>query len=44
VRPSDRKGFGSKLIEEAFASQVGGKANVRYDADGLVCVLESPHV
>jgi len=44
VQPADRKGFGSKLIEEAFTAQVGGKAALEYDANGLTCVLECPHL
>jgi two-component sensor histidine kinase len=42
--PPERKGFGSLLIEEAFASQVGGKSELRYTAEGLVCTLECPRL
>ena len=44
VLPADRKGFGSKLIEEAFAAQVGGSGILEYNAEGIVCVLECPHL
>jgi two-component sensor histidine kinase len=44
VQPTERKGFGSKLIEEAFSAQVGGSAVLKYDPNGLVCVLECWHL
>ena len=40
VRPAERKGFGTMLIEEAFASQVGGSASLEYSPEGIVCTLE----
>jgi two-component sensor histidine kinase len=40
VRPAERKGFGSKLIEDAFASQIGGSATLSFEPSGLVCTLE----
>jgi two-component sensor histidine kinase len=43
-QPAERKGFGTMLIEEAFASQVGGKATLEYSAEGLVCTLECQHL
>jgi two-component sensor histidine kinase len=42
VKPPDRKGFGSRLIEQSFAAQLGGSATLAFDATGLVCTLESP--
>ncbi len=44
AQPGERKGFGSLLIEEAFASQVGGSASLEYRPEGVVCVLECPHL
>lgn len=44
VQPPDRKGFGSKLIEEAFAAQVSGSAVLEYNMEGLVCILECAHL
>jgi two-component sensor histidine kinase len=41
VRPPDRKGFGSRLIEQSLAG-VGGSARVEYGPAGLVCTLECP--
>ncbi len=43
-QPAERKGFGTLLIEEAFVSQIGGKAALEYTADGLVCTLECQHL
>jgi len=43
-QPPERRGFGTLLIEEAFASQIGGKATLEYSADGLVCTLECQHL
>lgn len=44
TQPGERKGFGSLLIEQAFAAQVGGKATLEYRPEGVVCVLECPHL
>jgi two-component sensor histidine kinase len=44
ARPGDRKGFGTLLIEEAFASQVGGNASLKYSPEGVVCLLECEHL
>ena len=43
-QPAERKGFGSLLIEKAFAAQVGGSAWLEYTAEGVVCVLECQHL
>jgi two-component sensor histidine kinase len=44
AQPAERKGFGSLLIEQAFAAQVGGSALLEYTADGVVCTLECQHL
>lgn len=44
AQPGERKGFGTRLIEEAFAAQIGGSAALEYGPDGVVCVLECPHL
>jgi two-component sensor histidine kinase len=44
AQPGVRKGFGTRLIEEAFAAQVQGSAALEYGPDGVVCVLECPHL
>jgi len=42
VRPSNRRGFGSRLIEQSFAAQLGGHATIEFNPPGVVCVLECP--
>lgn len=37
-----RRGFGSRLIERSFASEVGGEVKLNYAPTGLVCRLEAP--
>jgi two-component sensor histidine kinase len=37
VKPPQNKGFGSRLIESAFAGEFGGSAAFDYRPDGLVC-------
>jgi two-component sensor histidine kinase len=39
VTERTRKGFGSTLIEQAFRHQLGGSAEVSFEAAGLVCRL-----
>jgi two-component sensor histidine kinase len=40
--PPTRKGFGSRLIERSFASEVGGDVRLTFAPTGLVCRLEAP--
>ncbi len=35
-----RTGFGSRLIEQGFAAQLGGTATLRFDPEGVTCRLE----
>ena len=42
VKEPLQTGFGSTLIREGFAAQLGGSATVTFDPDGLTCVLEFP--
>jgi two-component sensor histidine kinase len=44
AQPPERKGFGSLLIEQAFAAQVGGSATLEYVPDGVFCSLECPYL
>lgn len=37
-----RRGFGSRLIERSFASEVGGEVRLTYAPTGLTCRLEAP--
>ena len=39
VSPPKQKGFGSHLIERAFAGQLGG-SELRFSPEGLSCTLE----
>lgn len=40
VKTPDRTGFGSTLIEQGFAAQLNGKANLEFASTGLSCTLE----
>jgi two-component sensor histidine kinase len=42
IRSSGPKGFGSKLIEQSIAAQLGGKSSIEYAPQGLICRLEFP--
>jgi two-component sensor histidine kinase len=42
VRTPGRRGFGSRLIEQSFAAQLGGSATLEFDSAGVVCTLECP--
>ncbi|MGX9981591.1 HWE histidine kinase domain-containing protein [Methylobacterium fujisawaense] len=37
-----RRGFGSRLIERSFSSEVGGEVKLTYASTGLICRLEAP--
>jgi two-component sensor histidine kinase len=42
VKEPLQTGFGSTLIREGFAAQLGGSATLAFEPDGLACVLEFP--
>ncbi|SFJ57560.1 HWE histidine kinase domain-containing protein [Methylobacterium brachiatum] len=42
VAPPRRRGFGSRLIERGLAGAVGGRAELDFARDGLVCTLTAP--
>ncbi len=42
IVPPERKGFGTRLIEQGFPAQLGGQATLEYLPDGLICTLECP--
>lgn len=42
VSAPSRKGFGSRLIGQAFAGSLGGTAQMEFNRDGLVCVICIP--
>jgi two-component sensor histidine kinase len=42
VTPSDRKGFGSTLIDKGIAHELGGTAQLDFAPDGVSCTIEFP--
>lgn len=42
AQPPERRGFGTRLIEQGFPAQLGGSANIDFRGDGIVCTLECP--
>ncbi len=40
--PPSRRGFGSRVIEATMASQLGGRTERRWEAEGLVCTIDLP--
>jgi len=42
VVPPTRRGFGSRLIERALASELDAEVSVSYDTSGLVCMINAP--
>ena len=46
VAPPSRRGFGSRVIEQGLAHELGGKVTLDYRAKGIVCAIHvpAPHV
>jgi two-component sensor histidine kinase len=42
VQPSDRKGFGSTLIDKGIAHELGGTTELNFDPPGVNCTIEFP--
>jgi two-component sensor histidine kinase len=42
VSPPGRRGFGSRLIERGLAAEMGGVVEMRFEPEGLVCVIDAP--
>lgn len=42
VRMPERKGFGSRLIEQALAAELDGDVHVSYKVSGLECEMVAP--
>ncbi len=42
VQPPIRRGFGSRLIEQALAMETGGYAMIRYEPSGVLCDIVLP--
>jgi two-component sensor histidine kinase len=39
VRPPTRRGFGSHLLQTGLARELGGKVDMRFEPEGLVCEM-----
>jgi two-component sensor histidine kinase len=42
VRPPEARGFGMALIERTIGGTVEGEAKIRFDPEGLHCLIELP--
>lgn len=42
VCPPQRKGFGSRMIQQILANEMGGKVHVEYKPNGIVCEVTVP--
>ena len=42
VVPPEKTGFGTRLLERAVASDLGGTVEVEFDPAGLVCTIRAP--
>lgn len=42
VKAPERKGFGSRLIEQSLAGSLGDKARISYEPTGVVWMIETP--
>ena len=42
VRPPERRGFGSRIIEMALPNELGGQVDVDYHPEGLHCRIQAP--
>jgi two-component sensor histidine kinase len=42
VSAPERKGFGSRLVEEVLAAELNGSVRLCYETSGLVCAVEAP--
>jgi PAS domain S-box-containing protein len=42
VEASERKGFGSLMIERALSAQLSGKVAIDYASSGVVCTIDAP--
>jgi PAS domain S-box-containing protein len=42
VKAPSARGFGTRMIERGLAAQLGGKASLSFDPDGLTCSITAP--
>ncbi len=42
VTPPSRHGFGTRMLQRALASELGGKVRLDFRAEGLICDVDAP--
>jgi len=42
IDPPRQRGFGSRLLEQGIASELGGEVGMRFAPEGLSCVIRAP--
>jgi signal transduction histidine kinase len=42
VHPPARRGFGSRLIEQGLAHEIGGKVELSFESSGVDCTIRAP--
>lgn len=42
ITPPRQRGFGSRLLEQGIASELGGEVGLRFEPSGLSCVIRAP--
>ncbi|MGD9922641.1 MAG: sensor histidine kinase [Pseudorhodoplanes sp.] len=42
VEPPVRRGFGSRLVEQGLAQDVGGDVRLKFHDDGVICSIDAP--
>lgn len=42
VTPPRRRGFGSRMIEQGLAAEMGGRVTLEFKPSGVVCTIEAP--
>jgi two-component sensor histidine kinase len=42
VRPPQRRGFGSRLIERSLAQDLDGEVRIEFAPTGVVCTMGAP--
>jgi two-component sensor histidine kinase len=42
VTAPTRRGFGSRMIEQLLAAELSGEVAIRYESQGVQCVIEAP--
>lgn len=42
VSPPSRRGFGTRMLQQALASDMAGKVDIQFQPEGLICLLDAP--